>query len=140
MANALVDTGHNTTATLGTSTFVSNVTSVGGGQSTRVDVSTTYLSTATNHTFMPGDLSDAGEVTIDYQFDPPAVLLVTGVVETLTVTLPTATGFSTAATLAGTGYIKSVTRPTWVTDSLQMGQFVFKFNGLTGPTYTVASV
>lgn len=139
MANASVDTGHGATVTLSSSAESFNWTGIDLGSSTLDAIETTWLGSGAKKTFMPGDVSDEGEVTIPFQFDAEAALPTKGTVQTLTLTFPTATGQTTPANLAGTGFITNVTRPNLQTGQLQTGQLTFKFNGLTGPTFTAAS-
>lgn len=139
MANAAVDTGHGATITLSSSGESYNWNSIDAGESTLEPVETTHLGSGAKKTFMPGDVVDEGEVTIPYQHDSEAALPAEGLVQTLTITLPTASGQSTPATLVGTGFVTRVKRPNLQTNQLQDGQIVFKFDGLTGPTYTAAT-
>lgn len=139
MANAAVDTGHGATLTLSSTAQSFNWTGIQIGQSSIADIETTWLGSGAKKTYVPGDVSEEGEVTIPFQFDSEAAMPTKGTVQTLTITWPTLTGQTTPANLAGTGYIKSVTPPNFQTDQLQTGEIVFKWNGLTGPTYTPAT-
>lgn len=140
MATASVDTGHGASVTFGTSSYSFNWTSINMGQQTRNDVSTTHLGTTGFETFIPGDLANAGEITIPFQFDAEASIPATSTAaETVTITLPQATGQTAAATYAGTGYVKSVTLPELSTDTIQAGEFIVKWDGETGPTFTAAT-
>jgi hypothetical protein len=91
-------------------------------------------------TFLPGDLVDAGEITIPFQLDAEASLPTASTApETVTVTLPQEAGQTGAATYAGTAYVKTVTLPDLSTDTVQAGELVVKWDGGTGPTFTAAT-
>jgi hypothetical protein len=139
MANGMVDTGHGSTATFSSTALSFNWTNIDLGTVELPEIETSYLGTTGEMTFMPGDLINGGEVTLPCQFDNEAALPALGTVETLTVTFPAGAGQTTPANLAGTGFIKSVKRPNLQTGQLQDGQIVFKFDGLTGPTFTAGS-
>ena len=139
MANAAVDTGHGATVTLATTGLSLNWTSIDLGEETINDVEQTHLGTTGYREYRPGDLKEPGEVVIPFQWDSEAAQIAVGTVESLTFTFPTATGQSTAATYAGTGYIKRVKRPNLQTDTIQDGELTVKFDGITGPTYTAAT-
>lgn len=138
MASASIDTGHGATAVFSITAITSSFTSIDVGNKAKGKIETTHLGTTGNKTFMPEDLDDPGEVTIPYHFDAEAAEPATGSVETLTVTLPLAPGQTTAATLAGTGFITNVKRPNLQTNTIQDGSITFAFDGLTGPTFTPA--
>lgn len=139
MANAAVDTGHGASATFSSTSLSFNWTSIDLGEETITDVKTTKLATTGYHEYMPGDLKEGGEVSINFQWDSEAAQVALGTVETLTATLPIPAGGSTAATLAGTGYIKRIKRTSLETDTLQTGELTFMFDGGTGPAYTAGT-
>lgn len=139
MANAVVDTGHGATATLSSSAYSFNWTSLDLGEETLEPVDTTHLGTSGYRTSIPGDLKSPGQVTMPHQFDAEAAQIVLGTVETLTITFPQESGQSAAATLVGTGFFLRHKRPNLQTDTIQDGELVFQFNGLTGPTFTAAT-
>jgi hypothetical protein len=84
------------------------------------------------------DLTDGGEVQVTAVFelddDPIAP---TGVVDTITITLPSAG--ATGGVLTGTGYVTSCTLPSIEIGGLLEQQFTFTFDGVTGPTYTAGT-
>lgn len=139
MANAVIDTGHGATMTFGTSSLSYNWTSIDMGETTLPDVDTVHLGTTGNRTYLPGDLTDDGEVTIPFQFDAEAALPTLGSVETVTVTFPQEAGQTAPATYAGTAYIKRVRKPNLQTDTLQDGEITIRWDGQTGPTFTAAT-
>lgn len=139
MANAAVDTGHGATLTLSTSALSFNWTSIDLGEETIDDIATSHLGSTGYKEYVPGDLKEGGSITIPFQFDNEAALPGLGTVETATVTFPLASGQTTAATLAGTGYLKRLKRPNLQTDTLQDGELVFMWDGGTGPAFTAAT-
>ncbi|NBQ49116.1 MAG: hypothetical protein EBY40_00200 [Marivivens sp.] len=101
-----VDNGTGTTITFGTSGFTASVTSitpVSGAE--RPSIDTTHLGTTTARTSIPGDLIDWGTCEIAFQFDPDNRPPIDQAAETITVTFPLSSGGSTAANLAGSGYM-----------------------------------
>ena len=138
MANTTVDTGHGASIALSSQGFTFNLTGIDTGEETITDVSTDTLASSVK-TYVPGDLEEKGAVTIPFQWDSSANQLQKGVVETLTITYPLADGQTTAATEAGTGYIKRIKKPNLQSDQLQNGEITFKWNGLTGPVFTPGS-
>ena len=100
-----IDLGTGVTIAFGTSAFVANVMSISHGGIQRPSVDTTHLGTTTARTFMPGDLYDGGEITLNIQWDPAAAVKppIGGAVETITIDFGTPTvSFSGFAT--GYGY------------------------------------
>lgn len=134
------DTGHGMTLTLATTSWTGKII----GMPTNLDlqrprVKTSYLGTATNDTYMPGDLNEMGEMELDVRFEAATGVPATGTVpETITVTWPLAPGGggATGASLAGTGFITGVTYPPMQTGVLQQGKIKISFDGVTGPTWT----
>jgi len=91
--------------------------------------------------YIPGDLTDPGECTLEIIFDPTFDFdAIVGVVDTLTITFaigdPTNT---TNATLIGTGFITSYGLPDLSTNNLAVVNVTFAFDGETGPAFTVES-
>lgn len=102
-----------------------------------VDVST--LATTDAMESIPSDLRDIAESSGSFKWitttaapDLPAAA------GTITITWPTRTGETQAATYAGTGFITGFTPPSFVNGELQTGEIKWKWDGDTGPTYTVS--
>lgn len=141
-ATAVPDTGHGATVTFGTTSWSGKLLGIPTNlQRTRPRVETTYLGTSNNRTYMPGDLDELGEITLDVLFEGTLGLPATGTAaETITITFPLpGGGAATAPNIAGTGFITGTSMPALQTGVLQQGQITFTFNGGTGPTYTAAS-
>ena len=134
------DTGHGASITFGTTSWSGKITGIPTNLSKtvpRVDIS--YLGTSGQREYMPGDLEDLGEITLDVAFESKTGLPATGTgSETITITWPLAPGGGgvTAATLAGTGFITAVQYPPLQTNTMQVGQITLSFDGFTGPTWT----
>lgn len=134
------DTGHGATITFATTAWTGKII----GMPTNLDkqrprVQTTHLGTTTNHSYMPGDLDELGELEFDVRFEAATGLPATGAApETITVTWPLAPGGggATGASLAGTGFITGATYPPMQTGVLQTGKIKVSFDGGTGPTWT----
>lgn len=102
-----VDNGQGATVTFGTSGFTANITEISWGSIERTSIQTTHLGTTTAHTFIPGDLMDSGEITLEIQFDPDNFPPIKQAAETITVTFPLSSGGTTAADWEATGFATS---------------------------------
>lgn len=85
MAN---DIGTGTAIVFGTSGFNAAITGVNVDGVTRPAIDTTHLGTTTARTFVPGDLIDAGTISLDIQFDPELAIPAKTAAETITITWP----------------------------------------------------
>ena len=104
------DVGTGTTLTFGTSGFTANLLSVDGPGMTRESFQTSHMGTTTWHEHIPGNLSDGGEVTVEYQFEGDDVYptLIGAVAEVITINVAgdgagkiySFSGFATATTPA----------------------------------------
>lgn len=117
MPGATVDSGMGATIVFGTSGFTGNLLDIKFGGVKREAIATSHMGITApgsnkfgNKTFIASDLSDPGEVTFTVHLNtgqsgataqPP----IDKVAETITVTFPLATGGSTAATWAFTGFV-----------------------------------
>ena len=140
--SAVPDTGHGASVTFGTTSWSGKLIAIPTNlQRTRPRVDTTHLGTSGTRTYMPGDLDDLNEITLDVLFEGSVGLPATGTAaETITITFPLpGGGAATAPNIAGTGFITSTTFPPLQTGTIQQGQITFTFNGGTGPTYTPAA-
>jgi len=81
------DQGTATTITFGTSSFSADLLSINGGAITRDAIETTHMTTATGKTFVPADIEDGGEYTMEIAFIGSLVLPTVGtaVLETITI-------------------------------------------------------
>lgn len=81
------DIGTGTTVTFGTSSFTADLLSVSHSGIAREAIQTSHMGTTSDHTFMPTDLVDNGELTLEIAFvatlTPP--ILTNGAAETITV-------------------------------------------------------
>jgi hypothetical protein len=141
MAVATYDTQQGATLTLGTDSLTLRIISITPVVAKIPNIRTTHLGTTSKHTWMPGELEDYDEITVVYQ-NSPAVAQPTKVVQTITITGPTASGASVPESVTGTGFVNQDTKlPGFSADNeaLQTKQMVIKFDGNTGPTRTVSS-
>lgn len=101
----------------------------------KVDAST--LATTGHRESIPGDLADSGDSTATFKWltsaTPPTLPSPAG---TITLTFPMRTGETTAATHTGTGFITSLTPPTFENGVLQVGTIAWQWDGDTGPSLT----
>lgn len=134
-----VDTGHSATITFGTTGGTYLCRQISGPEVTLPVVDKSHLTTSTKRAKMPGDLDDWGSVVLQILFQGSQGLPARGTVETITMTHPTASGNSTPANLAGTGFINRVKYPDFQTNEMQVGEIEFTYDGGTGPTWTAAS-
>ena len=109
------DVGTGTVATFGTSGFTGELLSVDWSGISRESVNTSHMGTTTFHTFIPGDLTDPGELTLEFNFEPDDEPIWDDVEETLTIAFPLEVGQSSPATWAATVFATDVS----VTDPLE---------------------
>lgn len=100
-----IDNGTGASITFGTSSFSATVTAINGEAIERVAIETSHLGTTTARTFIPGDLFDPGEVSLELLFDPDNKPPLNGAAETITVTFPVAAGETNGATWAASGFV-----------------------------------
>jgi len=100
MTAPISDIGTGVTIVFGTSAFLAHLESVDGPHMQRESVKTSHMGTTTNHTFMPGDLVDNGEIQMTIHFDPSQTPPIAAVAETVTITWPLPAGKTTPATWA----------------------------------------
>lgn len=135
MAATAVDVGFGTTITFA-SGFMAKITSVSWGGIAREPKETSHM-TSTNgwRTFIPSDLKDPGELTVELQFDKNAATKtnIGGAAETITVTFPVPAGGSTAATWACSGFMTSFEMADPM-DDVMTATAGLKFSG--EPTFT----
>jgi len=142
MAGALVDNGTGTTITFGTSSFTSNLLNASHSGINRESLPTSHMGTADagsgtfgNMTFIPGQLSDPGELTVEFHFDPDKEPLIDQPAETITVTFPLVAGDATPAKWASSGFAIS-----WeYTDDLESIMVVTATFKLTGEVTQTAA-
>lgn len=108
------------------------ITGINGPNITGVDIETTHLGTTGARTFMPGDLVDNGEISMNVLYDPTvAVTMITtsnctvGYPLTGAQTVPTKKTFS--------GYIKSYDSSVPLEDKMT-GTVVVKISGVVTTT------
>jgi len=135
----MADTGNGTTLTLSSTGAVGNVRRITGNEETLGKIGVSHLGTTGHNEYIPGDLSEPGEVTFEVELDPTTAKPGLGTVETATVTFPLGSGGSTAANTAGTGFLTKVSEPTFENETLMVRELTFAFDGKTGPTHTVQS-
>ena len=141
MAVATYDTQQGATLTLGTDSLTLRIVSITPVIESIINIPLTNLANTTKKTWTPGELADYEEITVVVQ-NSPGVANPTKVVQTITVTGPTATGASTPESMTGTGFVNSLTMlPGFDSgnEGLQLKTFKIKMDGATGPTRTVSS-
>lgn len=101
------DVGTGTSVVFATSGFNAYITGVSGPGSSRESIETTHLGTTGGKTFIPGDLYDGGEVSLDVMFDPSLTIpMFAGQQpETITITFPVPSTLSAGATWSFAGFI-----------------------------------
>jgi hypothetical protein len=142
MATAKPDTGHGASITFGTTAWTGKIRGVPTNLAKTIPaVNISHLATSGQQETMPGDLEELGEVEIDVLFEAvTGIPTACGTVETITITFPLqASGATTAANIAGTGFITNLTFPPFQSNTEMLGKIRFKYDGNTGPTYTAAS-
>ena len=99
------DIGTNATVTFANSSFNMFITDISWDGITRPAIQTTYLGTSGAHTFMPGDLYDAGSMTLQCQWDINKAIPYGSTAETITFAPPVAPGYMTAGSWVAVGFI-----------------------------------
>lgn len=135
MAGATVDVGTGITAAFGTSNWTMELTGISWSGISREAIETTHLGVSApssgqfgNRTFMPGDLSDPGELVLEGHFDTEQAVAtkqppIDKAIETLTLTWPKTGGtnaakwecsaFNISCDVAGELDGKIIFRTTW---------------------------
>ena len=103
----MADVGTGLAIVFGTSGFTAEITDVNGQGISRESINTSHHGSTIYHAFMPSDLVDPGELTMEFSFDPDEQPPVTSATETITITFPLPAGGVTAATLAASGFVTS---------------------------------
>lgn len=134
MAAGDISTGHAATFTFGTNSYALALTSITPPPWEIPVLDKSTLATTAFREKIPGDLVEPGQVTLEFLFKRDNYITPGGATETLTLTW--ANEGTTAANLAGTGFVVSFTPGALVTDELQAGTAVVQYDGATGPTFT----
>lgn len=141
MAIATIDTQQGFTLTLSVDSATLKLTNAGPIRKVLTPIRTTNLATTGDHEWLAGELADYPPIPIVYQ-NSPGVANPTNVVQTGTFTMPLAPGGAVAESVTGTGFITEQDILPGVSsesEGLQMKSFMWKWDGLTGPTRTIGS-
>jgi len=131
------DTGQGGTLTLETTGAVGCIRNMQLPEWVMEKIEANCLETVGFGRYVPGDLTDPGDIVAEAVFDASLVIPTGGVVETVTVQLPIGDPANTVnATLAGTAFISSSQLPNMATNELMVLGLTISFDGDTGPTYT----
>lgn len=135
----MAQTGNSATIAFATTGFTANYTRIGGTGTSRESLEVSHLGTTVHKEFQPADLSDPGELTVEFHWDQSASTFppINSPEETVTVTYPLKSGETTAATLSGTAFLTNSTSPDLVNGEIMMGEFTIKWAG--DITYTAGS-
>lgn len=123
-----IDNSQGASITFGTSGFTAAFTGISHDGIERGSIPTTHLGTTVAHTYIPSDLFDPGELTMDLQFDPDDFPPIDQPAETITVTFPLGSGASVAAKWAASGFATAFNYALQV-EQLMTGQLKVKFSG-----------
>lgn len=116
MAGTPVDVGTGSIIAFGTSAFTSELLNVDWGTIERPAIETTHMGTAApgagkigNATFIPGDITNPGEIVVEVHFDPDKTPPInpSDVAEVITITWPKVPADASAAKWEGQGFVKS---------------------------------
>jgi len=129
MADADEDLGTGTTVTF--TGFTANVTNIAPGGSDRESIDTTHLETAVaaantlgSKTYIPADLSDAGEIVITGHFNPGYSAPIEGAPGSLVITFPSTTTWTAAA-----AFVTNYTPGSIDVNGLMTFSMTFKISG-----------
>lgn len=132
----MADEGFGTTITF-QSGFCAEVLEVSWDGIERNAIDTTHMTTTEGWmTFLPSDLQDPGELTVELQFDPDESPPIEAAAETVTVTFPIPAGGSVAATWACSGFLTGMSAAVPHNDKMT-ASVTIKFSG--EPTFTPGS-
>lgn len=135
-------TGQGATAVLSVTGGVGCIRSIQLPEWTQEKIDASCLDTTGFKSYIPGDLTDPGQVQLVAVFDPSLSIPPCGVIEDLTVTFPIGDPTNTTeATLVGSGFISSVQNPNMTIDGLLELTITFCYDGdsASPPTYTPES-
>lgn len=146
------NTGNGATATLAKQTIVVGIKkiAVGGKSIGTIDVTDLARTRGAAQLLIPEDIAEVDEVSIEGNWDSSKAVPTLGDVssnasatagdgDTLTITWPMFGTQTVAAKLTGTGFFTKISFPDMENNAAQEGSMTWKFNGRTGPTYTVAT-
>ena len=133
-----MDTGNG--ATLTRSGFTVDIVAITIGEQ-RIDMlDRSILADTVFMKKMSADLADAGSIIIEYLYDSVDALVALGGAGVSTiVTWPVAAGQTVAANLTGTAVGTARKYPDFRNNELQNATAEFTWDGITGPTLTVAT-
>lgn len=100
------NTGTGSTITF-SSGFFAEITSISHSGMSRESIGTSHMGTTGGRTFIPGDLYDPGELSVELNFDPTddVTAPLTNAAETVTVTIPNSPTATTVTTWAASGFM-----------------------------------
>lgn len=133
-----IDEGHGASLTLATSTWeaAAKIISITPGEVSREALETSDLSTSTNKTFIPADLQDNGEISIEF-YHNDSVAPPFAAAETITLTYPIGVGQATAPIASFSGFFLGYTPGPAASGEVRRGSARIKITGAV--TYTPAT-
>ena len=135
------DTGQGATLTLGTTGAVGCIRSMQLPEWAMEKVDASCLDTTGFMRYIPGDLTDPGDIVAEAVFDATLEIPPGGIVETVTVQFPIGDPLNAVpATLVGTAFISSRGLPNMAINELMVLGLTISFDGDTGPSYTIESL
>jgi len=123
MAAPIIGTG----ASIGNGSWSAVVTAISWDGIERTSIGTSHLGTATAMTYIPGDLYDAGEISIEGFHDAAAAPPIGAAEATWTLT------FSDAKTLAASGFMTSYSINNPLEDNVTFSATIKLTGVITGP-------
>ena len=134
----MADTGNGATFTR--SGFTVDIVAITIGEQ-RIDLrDVAWLSTTGFMEKSAADLADAGEFTIECNYDAAdADVSLGGAAVSSVITWPLQSGESTAANLTGTAIMTAKKCPDFRNNEVQNASYTFGWDGVTGPTLTASS-
>jgi len=137
---AVVDHLHGATITFGSS-FFGTIRNIAHQGVTRPDVDVTHSATTGARAYIPGDLYEGGTFQIDGLLDETKNFTtpITAAAETTTITLPVASGQTTAMAFAFSGYMNSWSMDGDTADGGTPATFSASIKVASGVTVTTAA-
>lgn len=119
--------------------FAANWRSIGAAHVFVDQLDDTSLSSSGYMEAVPDDLKQIDPIDIEFYWDATDnAMSVVGVPCTITITGSLQSGQTTPFTIAGSGFINDLNTPEQAPGTRLMATMQVRFDGKTGPTYTVA--
>ena len=122
--------GHGARITFEDSAFTANLLSIDGPSQTRESIDATHMGSVTKMEFIPADLSDPGEYSIEFEFDSALEPPIDAAAETVTV----AWGDTSATSWSATGFMTAYSGSAAIGERMTASATLKLSGTITGPS------